>query len=39
MKLYPREVDLAPTAAALRGVRMPAECEGAPAYTILTEEL
>ena len=39
MKLYPREVDLAPTAAALLGVRFPAECEGAPAYTILTEEL
>ena len=39
MKLYPREVDVAPTAAALLGVRFPAECEGAPAYTIFTEEV
>ena len=39
MKLFPREVDVAPTAAALLGVRMPAQCEGAPAYSILTEDL
>ena len=30
-----REVDLAPTIAALTGVRMPAQCEGAPIYQIL----
>ena len=36
---YIREVDLAPTAAVLLGVDMPAECEGAPAYQILTEAL
>ena len=30
-----REVDLAPTAAAILGVRMPAQCEGAPVYQIL----
>lgn len=30
-----RQVDVAPTAAALLGVRMPAQCEGAPAYQIL----
>lgn len=39
MKLFPREVDIAPTAAVLLGVRIPAECEGSPAYTILSEEL
>lgn len=39
MKLFPREVDITPTAAVLLGVRMPRECEGAPIYTILTEEL
>lgn len=33
-----RQVDVAPTLAALGGVRMPHECEGAPAYQILTEE-
>ncbi len=33
-----REVDVAPTMAALGGVRMPAQCEGAPVYQILTEE-
>ena len=32
-----REVDVAPTLAVLGGVRMPAQCEGAPAYQILTE--
>ena len=31
-----REVDVAPTIAALVGVRMPRECEGAPIYQILT---
>lgn len=31
-----REVDVAPTAAALLGVRMPAQCEGAPVYQIFT---
>lgn len=39
MKLFPREVDVAPTAAVLLGVSIPAQCEGAPIYTILTEEL
>ena len=39
MKLFPREVDVAPTAATLLGVRIPAECEGAPIYSILSEEL
>ena len=34
---YIREVDVAPTAAVLGGVRMPRECEGAPAYQIFTE--
>ena len=33
-----REVDLIPTMAVLAGVRMPAQCEGAPAYQILAEE-
>lgn len=32
-----REVDVAPTVAALLGVRMPNECEGAPVYQILDE--
>ncbi len=36
---YVREVDLAPTAAVLLGVDIPAECEGAPAYQILTESM
>lgn len=39
MTLFPREVDIAPTAAVLLGVRIPAQCEGAPIYTILSEEL
>ena len=30
-----RQVDVAPTMAVLLGVRMPAQCEGAPAYQIL----
>lgn len=33
-----RQVDFAPTVAVLGGVRMPAQCEGAPVYQILTEE-
>ncbi|MDR1320411.1 MAG: alkaline phosphatase family protein [Gracilibacteraceae bacterium] len=33
-----REVDVAPTVAALLGERMPKECEGAPVYQILAEE-
>ncbi len=33
-----RQVDVAPTVAALLGVRMPHECEGAPAYQIFSEE-
>lgn len=34
-----REVDFAPTIAVLGGVRMPAQCEGAPVYQIFTEEV
>jgi predicted AlkP superfamily phosphohydrolase/phosphomutase len=34
-----RQVDLAPTMAILGGVRIPAQCEGAPIYQILEEEL
>lgn len=33
-----RQIDFAPTVAVLGGVRMPAQCEGAPMYQILTEE-
>lgn len=33
-----RQIDFAPTIAAILGVRMPAQCEGAPAYQILSEE-
>ncbi|NLI11117.1 alkaline phosphatase family protein [Pelotomaculum propionicicum] len=33
-----REVDVAPTVAVIGGVRMPAQCEGAPVYQILSEE-
>lgn len=33
-----REVDVAPTIAVLGGVRMPAQCEGAPVYQILDAE-
>lgn len=32
-----REVDVAPTLAVLAGVRMPAQCEGAPIYQILAQ--
>jgi predicted AlkP superfamily phosphohydrolase/phosphomutase len=35
---YVRTIDIAPTVAALGGVRMPKQCEGAPAYQIFTEE-
>lgn len=35
---YVREVDVAPTAAVLAGVRMPRDCEGAPAYQIFDQE-
>ena len=33
-----RQIDVAPTIAALLGVRMPAQCEGSPAYQILNYE-
>ncbi len=33
-----RQIDVAPTVAAILGVRMPHECEGAPAYQILDAE-
>lgn len=33
-----REVDVAPTVAAIMGLRMPAQCEGAPVYQILEKE-
>ena len=39
IKGYIREVDVAPTAAVLLGVDIPAQCEGAPAYQILSEKL
>ena len=34
-----RQVDLAPTMCIMGGVRIPAQCEGAPIYQILEEEL
>ncbi len=34
-----RQVDVAPTIAVLLGTRIPAQCEGAPIYQILTDEL
>lgn len=34
-----RQVDVAPTIAVLLGTRIPAQCEGAPIYQILAEEL
>lgn len=33
-----RQVDLAPTCCVLAGVRLPAQCEGAPVYQILEEQ-
>ena len=33
-----RQIDFVPTVAVLGGVRMPAQCEGAPVYQILAEE-
>ena len=39
VKGYIREVDVAPTAAVLLGVEIPADCEGAPAYQIFTERV
>ena len=33
-----RQVDVAPTICYLAGVRMPAQCEGAPVYQILADE-
>jgi predicted AlkP superfamily phosphohydrolase/phosphomutase len=39
IKNYVREVDVAPTGAVLLGVNIPKDCEGAPAYSILTERL
>ena len=33
-----RQVDFAPTVAVMAGVRMPAQCEGAPVYQILESE-
>lgn len=35
---YIRQIDFAPTVAVLGGVRMPAQCEGAPMYQILENE-
>ena len=34
-----REVDFAPTVAVLGGVRMPAQCEGAPVYQIFEDAI
>ena len=39
VKGWIREVDVAPTAAVLLGVDIPADCEGAPAYQIFTERM
>ena len=39
VKGWLREVDVAPTAAVLLGVDIPADCEGAPAYQIFTEKM
>ncbi|MBQ2776528.1 MAG: alkaline phosphatase family protein [Peptococcaceae bacterium] len=33
-----RQIDVAPTVAVMAGVRMPAQCEGAPIYQIFAEE-
>ena len=35
---YIRQIDVTPTMATLLNVRMPAQCEGAPAYQIFDEE-
>ena len=32
-----RQIDVAPTVAAILGVKMPAQCEGAPVYQILKD--
>lgn len=37
LKRTVRQVDVAPTVASLLGVRMPADCEGAPVYQILED--
>lgn len=37
-KMMIRQVDVAPTMAVIGGVRMPRECEGAPMYSLLSEE-
>lgn len=37
MKRIVRQVDVAPTVAALLGVRMPADCEGAPVYQMFED--
>ena len=34
-----RQIDFAPTLAVLGGVRMPRQCEGAPMYSLLTEDI
>lgn len=34
-----RQVDVTPTAAILLGIRIPAQCEGAPIYQILSEDI
>ena len=34
-----REIDFAPTVAVLGGVRIPAQCEGAPVYQIFSENV
>ena len=33
-----RQIDIAPTISALAGIRMPADCEGAPIYQMFAEE-
>lgn len=38
-KRWIREVDVAPTVAFLTGVRVPAQCEGAPAYQIFDQDI
>ena len=36
---YVHHIDVAPTAALLMGLEMPAQCEGAPVYQILENKL